>query len=190
MSPSPSPVEAGRPDSTSRTASVPTPSGGRQPLGIREPNSSKNFHRPTPSRDQRLLGPQDLPGSRGARAVAPNMRFQRTRRPSLRSGRSRRSLGSPLTRYPLGAARKSCVGPRFLLFEMRLRPNGSSRPATSAAAQGANARPAAVAISGLAAHLSRVNRVLAPAPPSPSASPVPAQNRGCPGVTLERECCA
>ena len=34
--------------------------------------------------------------------VGPNMRVQRTRRPSLRSGRSRRSLGSPLTRYPLG----------------------------------------------------------------------------------------
>jgi TonB family protein len=31
------------------------------------------------------------------------MRVQRTRRPSLRSGRSRCSLGSPLTRYPLGA---------------------------------------------------------------------------------------
>jgi hypothetical protein len=30
------------------------------------------------------------------------MRVQRTRRPSLRSGRSRRSLGSPLTRHPLG----------------------------------------------------------------------------------------
>jgi hypothetical protein len=29
------------------------------------------------------------------------MRVQRTRRPSLRSGRSRCSLGSPLTRYPL-----------------------------------------------------------------------------------------
>jgi len=33
------------------------------------------------------------------------MRVQRTRRPSLRSGRSRCSLGSPLTRYPFGAAR-------------------------------------------------------------------------------------
>ena len=33
----------------------------------------------------------------------PNMRVQRTRRPSLRSGRSRCSLGSPLTRYPLEA---------------------------------------------------------------------------------------
>ena len=33
------------------------------------------------------------------------MRVQRTRRPSLRSGRSRCSLGSPLTRYPLGRPR-------------------------------------------------------------------------------------
>ena len=33
-----------------------------------------------------------------------NMAFQRTRRPSLRSGRSLRSLGSPLNAYPL------CVG--------------------------------------------------------------------------------
>jgi len=32
------------------------------------------------------------------------MRVQRTRRPSLRSGRSRCSLGSPLTRYPLDGA--------------------------------------------------------------------------------------
>jgi hypothetical protein len=32
----------------------------------------------------------------------PNMAFQRTRRPSLRSGRSLRSLGSPLNAYPLG----------------------------------------------------------------------------------------
>jgi hypothetical protein len=29
------------------------------------------------------------------------MAFQRTRRPSLRSGRSLRSLGSPLQAYPL-----------------------------------------------------------------------------------------
>ena len=35
-------------------------------------------------------------------AGAPNMAFQRTRRPSLRSGRSLRSLGSPLNAYPLG----------------------------------------------------------------------------------------
>jgi len=30
------------------------------------------------------------------------MALQRTRRPSLRSGRSLRSLGSPLNAYPLG----------------------------------------------------------------------------------------
>ena len=35
----------------------------------------------------------------------PNMALQRTRRPSLRSGRSLRSLGSPLNAYPLGATR-------------------------------------------------------------------------------------
>jgi hypothetical protein len=34
--------------------------------------------------------------------VTPNMALQRTRRPSLRSGRSLRSLGSPLNAYPLG----------------------------------------------------------------------------------------
>src|SRR5687767_8369387 len=34
--------------------------------------------------------------------MAPNMALQRTRRPSLRSGRSLRSLGSPLNAYPLG----------------------------------------------------------------------------------------
>jgi len=32
----------------------------------------------------------------------PNMALQRTRRPSLRSGRSLRSLGSPLNALPLG----------------------------------------------------------------------------------------
>jgi hypothetical protein len=32
----------------------------------------------------------------------PNMRMQRTRRPRFRSGRSLRSLGSPLMRKPLG----------------------------------------------------------------------------------------
>ena len=39
-------------------------------------------------------------------STLPNMRVQRTRRPSLRSGRSRRSLGSPLTRYPLGSPKE------------------------------------------------------------------------------------
>jgi hypothetical protein len=33
----------------------------------------------------------------------PNMALQRTRRPSLRSGRSHSSLGSPLNAQPLGA---------------------------------------------------------------------------------------
>jgi hypothetical protein len=32
----------------------------------------------------------------------PNMALQRTRRPRFRSGRSLRSLGSPLNAYPLG----------------------------------------------------------------------------------------
>jgi len=35
-------------------------------------------------------------------APPPNMALQRTRRPSLRSGRSLRSLGSPLNAYLLG----------------------------------------------------------------------------------------
>ena len=43
---------------------------------------------------------------------APNPRLQRTRRPSLRSGRSLRSLGSPLKRYPLGATRKKAAAAR------------------------------------------------------------------------------
>jgi hypothetical protein len=34
------------------------------------------------------------------------MALQRTRRPSLRSGRSLRSLGSPLNAYPLGGPGK------------------------------------------------------------------------------------
>jgi len=38
--------------------------------------------------------------------LPPNMALQRTRRPSLRSGRSLRSLGSPLNAYPL-AGRKT-----------------------------------------------------------------------------------
>jgi len=38
-------------------------------------------------------------------APAPKMALQRTRRPSLRSGRSLRSLGSPLNAYPLGVGR-------------------------------------------------------------------------------------
>jgi hypothetical protein len=39
----------------------------------------------------------------------PNMALQRTRRFSLRSGRSLRSLGSPLNAQPFGAARKTDV---------------------------------------------------------------------------------
>jgi hypothetical protein len=46
------------------------------------------------------------PGTPPRSQGPPNMRVQRTRRPSLRSGRSRCSLGSPLTRYPLGGAAK------------------------------------------------------------------------------------
>ena len=37
--------------------------------------------------------------------VSPNMALQRTRRPRFRSGRSLRSLGSPLMRRPLGRCR-------------------------------------------------------------------------------------
>ena len=36
----------------------------------------------------------------------PNMALQRTRRPRFRSGRSLRSLGSPLNARPLGSTRK------------------------------------------------------------------------------------
>jgi hypothetical protein len=36
---------------------------------------------------------------------ASNMALQRTRRPRFRSGRSLRSLGSPLNAYPLGDGR-------------------------------------------------------------------------------------
>jgi hypothetical protein len=41
-----------------------------------------------------------------ADGVPPNMALQRTRPPSLRSGRSLRSLGSPLNAYPFGASLK------------------------------------------------------------------------------------
>jgi hypothetical protein len=41
--------------------------------------------------------------------LAPNMALQRTHRPRFRSGRSLRSLGSPLNARLLGAARKSDV---------------------------------------------------------------------------------
>jgi hypothetical protein len=37
--------------------------------------------------------------------IAPNMALQRTRRPRIRSGRSLRSLGSPLNAQPLDATR-------------------------------------------------------------------------------------
>jgi len=39
--------------------------------------------------------------------VRPNMALQRTRRPRIRSGRSLRSLGSPLNARPLGALRST-----------------------------------------------------------------------------------
>ena len=42
-------------------------------------------------------------GSHPVEPWLPNKRMQRTRRPRFRSGRSLRSLGSPLTRGPLGA---------------------------------------------------------------------------------------
>jgi hypothetical protein len=44
--------------------------------------------------------------SNGLCQEAPNMALQRTRRPRLRSGRSLRSLGSPLNARPLGASRR------------------------------------------------------------------------------------
>jgi hypothetical protein len=39
----------------------------------------------------------------------PNMALQRTRRPSLRSGRSLRSLGSPLNAYPFGGGEHRAI---------------------------------------------------------------------------------
>ena len=112
------------------------------------------------------------------------MPFQRTR--VARFARS----GSPLNGRPLGAARKSCVGPRSLLFEMRLRSNARFRSAMLAASQGANARPAAVAIPGRAAHPPKGALALLPAPPSQFDMQSEAQNRDCSGVNLERDCCA
>jgi hypothetical protein len=38
--------------------------------------------------------------------MPPNMALQRTRRPRFRSGRSLRSLGSPLNARPLGGFRR------------------------------------------------------------------------------------
>jgi hypothetical protein len=40
----------------------------------------------------------------GQAKLTPNMALQRTRRPRFRSGRSLRSLGSPLNAQPLGHA--------------------------------------------------------------------------------------
>ncbi len=59
---------------------------------------------------------------------APNMAFQRTRRPSLRSGRSLRSLGSPLNAFPLGGTlmtmrlgrARSCTRPSRAMRALRL----------------------------------------------------------------------
>jgi hypothetical protein len=49
------------------------------------------------------------------------MALQRTRRPSLRSGRSLRSLGSPLNAYPLGVRRvSSFIDPRCLVAALAL----------------------------------------------------------------------
>jgi hypothetical protein len=54
----------------------------------------------------------------------PNPRLQRTRRPSLRSGRSLRSLGSPLKRMPLGVNRSSgCRGVRWQRMIQVVTPN-------------------------------------------------------------------
>ena len=118
------------------------------------------------------------------------MRVQRTRRPSLCSGRSRCSLGSPLTRYPLGAVAKACGGPRTLKRAPRLRLNSRRRSASIAASQGPSARPAAVAIPGRAAHPGLGSLMRFPAPPSPSDSRVQAQNRSSLGVNLKRNRCA
>jgi hypothetical protein len=116
--------------------------------------------------------------------TTPNIAFQRTR--VARFARS----GSPLNAVTLGAAAKSCAGPRTLQSEPRLRSNASRCSASIAASQGATARPAAVAIPGRAAHQPWSAVLLLPAPPSPSASSRPAQNRACTGVNLERKCCA
>ena len=47
-----------------------------------------------------------------------NMALQRTRRPRLRSGRSRRSLGSPLNARPLDAA-ENCGAPHGSVVSTR-----------------------------------------------------------------------
>jgi|SRR5687768_3814173 len=59
------------------------------------------------------------------------MAFQRTHRPSLRSGRSRRSLGSPLNAYPLGATRYRQLVAGLLIvlgFFVPASSSGSSSP--------------------------------------------------------------
>jgi hypothetical protein len=43
-------------------------------------------------------------------STPPNMALQRNRRPRLRSGRSLRSLGSPLNARPLGTGKVSRGG--------------------------------------------------------------------------------
>jgi hypothetical protein len=50
----------------------------------------------------RLSERQSGTGVRSSKYVPPNMALQRTRRPRFRSGRSLRSLGSPLNARTLG----------------------------------------------------------------------------------------
>jgi hypothetical protein len=47
--------------------------------------------------------------AKAPRSPRPNMALQRTRRPRFRSGRSLRSIGSPLNARPLAAAREGLV---------------------------------------------------------------------------------
>ena len=55
-----------------------------------------------------------MPGSARRIGPRPNMALQRTRRPRIRSGRSLRSLGSPLNARSLGSTRKSL----FIAFSL------------------------------------------------------------------------
>ncbi len=72
-------VEASRPGSPSRTTRLRIPSRGWTAHGVRESCYPQVVDGSAPSRDQRQLGSQYLPGPRGSTTVTPNNALQRTR---------------------------------------------------------------------------------------------------------------
>ena len=74
--------------------------GRALPYTDRMVSSSQARHSIRCSNPATGIGPTSIPSSEGG--PTPNMALQRTRRPRIRSGRSLRSLGSPLNAYSLG----------------------------------------------------------------------------------------